>query len=209
MARIPAVTSSQAGPKTKLVFRFGPKMMEKLTGRRPDNGLEPIAIYAHAPELMGGILKIEQATAKAKRVENGLKILAQLKASTIIGCEYCIDLGSQIARRSGFSDEKLLALPHHRASGLFSELEILVLDYAAAMTRTPVEVSDELFAALRAHLNEAQMVELTSVIALENMRSRFNWAMDVASAGFSEGMVCAVPETSLPTAGAQLAVGSS
>ena len=208
MARIPAVTPSQAGPKTKLILRFGPKMMEKMTGRRPDNGLEPIAIYAHAPELLGGILKIEQATAKAKRVDNGLKVLAQLKASTIIGCEYCIDLGSQIARRSGFSDEKLLALPHHRDSGLFSEIEMLVLDYAAAMTRTPAEVSDELFAALRAHLNQAQMVELTSVIALENMRSRFNWAMDVTAAGFSEGMVCAVPEPS-SAAGGRQAVGAS
>jgi 4-carboxymuconolactone decarboxylase len=208
MARIPAVTSSQAGLKTKLILRFGPKMMKKLTGRRPENGLEPIAIYAHAPELLGGVLKIEQATAKANRVDNGLKNLAQLKASTIIGCEYCIDLGSQVARRSGLSDDKLLALSRHRDSGLFSELEMLVLDYAAAMTRTPVEVSDELFAALRERLNEAQMVELTSVIALENMRSRFNWALDVTAAGFSEGMVCAVPEPSSAVAGTGLAVGS-
>lgn len=208
MARIPAVTSSQAGLKTKLILRFGPKMMEKLTGRRPENGLEPIAIYAHAPELLGGVLKVEQATAKADRVDDGLKNLAQLKASTIIGCEYCIDLGSQVARRSGVSDEKLLALHHHRHSGLFSELEMLVLDYAAAVTRTPVEVCDELFAALREHLNEAQMVELTSVIALENMRSRFNWALDVAAAGFSEGMVCAAPESSSAIARTGLAVGS-
>ena len=199
MARIPAATPSQAGLKTKLILRFGPRMMEKLTGRRPEKGLEPIAIYAHAPELLGGILKIEQATSKAKRVDDGLKNLAQLKASTIIGCEYCIDLGSQIARRSGLSDEKLLALPHHRESGLFTALEMLVLDYAAAITRTPVEVSDELFNALREHLDEAQMVELTSVIALENMRSRFNWALDVAAAGFSEGMVCAVPEVAGPS----------
>lgn len=209
MARIPAVTRSQAGPKTKLILRFGPRMMQKMTGRRPENGLEPIAIYAHAPELLGGILKIEQATAKAKRVDYGLKVLAQLKASTLIGCEYCIDLGSQIARRSGFSDEKLLALPHHRDSGLFSELEMLVLDYAAAMTRTPAEVSDELFVALRAHLNQAQMVELTSVIALENMRSRFNWAMDVTAAGFSEGMVCAAPEPSSSEGGPRVVVGTS
>jgi hypothetical protein len=69
-----------------------------------------------------------------------------------------------------------------------------VLDYATAMSRTPTTVTDELFAALREHFDERQMVELTNVIALENMRARFNSAFDMTPAGFSEGMVCAVPE---------------
>jgi 4-carboxymuconolactone decarboxylase len=73
--------------------------------------MEPIALYAHVPALLGGILKLEQATAKVNRVENRLKILARLKTSTIIECEFCMDLGSQIARRSGLTDEELLALP--------------------------------------------------------------------------------------------------
>jgi 4-carboxymuconolactone decarboxylase len=151
-------------------------MMDKLTGRRPENGMEPIALYAHVPALLDGILKLERATAEVNRVENRLKILAQLKASTIIGCEYCIDLGSQIARQSGLTDEELLALPRYRESGLFTDLEMLVLDYTVGMTRTPLEVSDALFAELREHFDNPQMVELTSVIALEGMRSRFNLA---------------------------------
>ena len=75
----------------------------------------------------------------------------------------------------------------------FSDVDRLVLDYASAMSRTPVEVSDELFDALRKHFDVPQMVELTSVIALENLRARFNLALDIGSAGFSEGMVCALP----------------
>ena len=55
--------------------------------------------------------------------------------------------------------------------------------------------SDALFARLRAHFNDAQLVELTHVIALENMRGRFNLALGVGAAGFSEGMVCAIPAT--------------
>ena len=209
MARIPTVSPSDAGLKTRLILRLGPRMMEKLTGRRPENGMEPIALYAHVPALLGGILKLEQATAKVNRVENRLKILAQLKASTLIGCEFCIDLGSQIARRSGLTDEELLALLRYRESGLFTELEMLVLDYAVGMTRTPVEVSDVLFAELREHLDNPQLVELTSLIALEGMRSRFNWALGVGAAGFSEGMVCAVPEPTNATANGQFALRSS
>jgi len=39
------------------------------------------------------------------------------------------------------------------------------------------------------------LVKLTHVIALENMRGRFNLALGIGAAGFSEGMVCAVPAT--------------
>jgi 4-carboxymuconolactone decarboxylase len=60
------------------------------------------------------------------------------------------------------------------------------------MTRTPVEVPDELFAALRNHFDERQMVELTSAIAWENFRARFDHALGIEAEGFSEGAVCAV-----------------
>jgi 4-carboxymuconolactone decarboxylase len=69
----------------------------------------------------------------------------------------------------------------------------LVLDYAVGMSRTPVEVSDELFDRLRQHFDDGQLVERSHYIALENMRGRFNLALGIGSAGFSEGMVCAVP----------------
>lgn len=61
------------------------------------------------------------------------------------------------------------------------------------MSRTPAEVSDALFAELREQFDDAQLVELTYLIALENMHGRFNVALGIGSAGFSEGMVCAVP----------------
>jgi AhpD family alkylhydroperoxidase len=150
-------------------------------------------MYAHVPGLLRGVAGLEQATAKLHRLDERLKYLAELKAATLTHCEYCIDLGSQVARRSGLSDEHLLALPSYRTSALFTDLEKLVLDYAVGMSRTPVEVSDALFAELREHFDEAQLVELTHVIALENMRGRFNLALGVGAAGFSEGMVCAVP----------------
>lgn len=70
----------------------------------------------------------------------------------------------------------------------------LVLEYAARMTETPVEVPDELFERLRKHFDEAQLVELTATIAWENYRSRFNHALGVESQGFSDGAFCALPD---------------
>ena len=62
------------------------------------------------------------------------------------------------------------------------------------MSRTPVQVSDELFDALRKHFAVPQLVEMTAIIAVENMRGRFNLALDIGATGFSEGMVCAIPD---------------
>jgi hypothetical protein len=61
------------------------------------------------------------------------------------------------------------------------------------MTRTPVDVPDELFTGLQRHFNPQQMVELTSAIAWENYRARFDHAFGIEAEGFSAGAVCALP----------------
>jgi alkylhydroperoxidase family enzyme len=91
------------------------------------------------------------------------------------------------------TDEQLRDLADFENSRAFGELEKLVLRYAVAMTQTPVEVPDELFDALRRHLQPRQLVELTSSIAWENYRARFDHAFGIESAGFSEGAVCVLP----------------
>jgi 4-carboxymuconolactone decarboxylase len=193
MARIPGVSARAAGVGVKLAYFFTRRSLSRLTGRAPEGMLAPLELYAHLPGLLRGYGALEQATAKLGGVDKRLKGLAWLKAATLTQCEYCIDLGSQVARRWGISDEELLALPRYRASGRFSDLEVLVLDYAVGMSRTPVEVPDALFVRLRNHLDDAQLVELTHVIAMENMRGRFNLALGIEPVGFSDGMVCAIP----------------
>jgi alkylhydroperoxidase family enzyme len=81
----------------------------------------------------------------------------------------------------------------YRTSLLFSETEKLVLEYADAMTQTPVEVADALFAKLRVKFADAQLVELTATLAWENYRARFDHAFGVESEGFTQGSHCALP----------------
>ncbi|HEY7053230.1 MAG TPA: carboxymuconolactone decarboxylase family protein [Mycobacterium sp.] len=193
MARLPGVSKRDAGLSTKAAYWFMARHFKQLTGQESDAMLEPIRIYAHIPKLLSGYGKLEQAAAKVHLLDLRHRALAELKAATTVRCEYCIDLGSRIAHDWGLTDEELLALPNHRTAPCFDDVDKLVLDYAAAMSRTPVEVTDELFDALRAHFDVPQLVELTAVVALENLRARFNLALDIGSAGFSEGMVCALP----------------
>jgi 4-carboxymuconolactone decarboxylase len=193
MARIRGISAEDASPEVKQVYDFARQGMAQLTGRSPERGIEPFEMYAHLPGLFRGVLALVQSTGELHGVDRRLHALVSLKAATLTNCEYCIDLGSQVSRQWGLSDEELLALPAYRTSNVFTEVEKLVLDYATGMSRTPVDVSDDLFARLREHFDEAQIVELTHLIALENLYGRFNLALGIGAAGYSEGMVCAVP----------------
>jgi AhpD family alkylhydroperoxidase len=195
MARIQGVSKRNAGPMVRLVYRLGPRMIKKLTGRAPTigNGLEPMEIWAYQPKMMMGMGKFNQAVRKGKSVDERLKNLVELKGAQMIGCEFCVDLGSQIGRNSGFAEEELLALPRYRESDLFTEREKLALDYAVAVMRTPVEVTDELFAQMKEHFSNEQLVEMTALLTLVNT-DRLNAAFGIGSAGFSDGMVCVPPD---------------
>jgi 4-carboxymuconolactone decarboxylase len=195
MSRVAGISGANAGPLVRMVMRQARRKMARMAGARTDAMLEPLEAYAHLPWLLVGYGVLESATASLRNVPERVKVLAELKAATLTQCEYCIDIGSQLASRAGVSEQQLLALPRYRDSEHFDELEKLVLDYAVAMSSTPVAVPDELFTRLRSHFDERQLVELTSVIALENMRGRFNLALGMGSSGFREGMVCAVPDT--------------
>lgn len=86
-----------------------------------------------------------------------------------------------------------MALPDFEASSEFSTVEKLALRYAVAMTVTPAEIPEELFADLRKHFDERQLVELTAAIAWENYRARFDHAFGCEAEGYSEGAFCPLP----------------
>jgi alkylhydroperoxidase family enzyme len=110
-----------------------------------------------------------------------------------------------VSRNDGVTEQQLLDLADYETSAAFSDLERLVLRYATAMSETPVEVPDELFAELRYHFQPKQMVELTSAIAWENYRARFDHAFGVESEDYSEGAACALPVGGHRNAGKQAA----
>ena len=186
MTRIAPVEESSHNPVVRLAYRATRAQFGQM--------LDTVGLYAHRPKLLAGYGAFEKAVAGDAHVQERLRVLVQLKASTLIGCEFCIDLGSHEAREAGITEAQLLDLYRYRDSGHFDETEKLVLDLAVAMTRTPADVSPELFDALRERFDDGELVELVNMVALENLRSRFNAAFDIGSAGFSEGMVCARPE---------------
>jgi alkylhydroperoxidase family enzyme len=195
MARIQGVSRKDAGPMVRLVYVFMGRGLKKLTGRGParGSGIEPVEVWAYQPKMMSGMGKFQGAVRKGHAVDERLKNLCELKGAQLIGCEFCVDLGSQICRNSGFSDDELLALPRYRQSDLFTEREKVALDYTVGVMRTPVEVGDGLFARMKEYFTDKQLVELTALLTVVNL-DRFNAAFGIGSAGFSDGMVCLTPD---------------
>jgi len=100
-----------------------------------------------------------------------------------------MDSNAAGGQREGASDEKIAAVYSYQTSELFTAGERVALELADAMTATPPNVTDELFARLQEHYNEAQIVELAAIVAQENYRSRFNTTFRIES----EGTYCPVP----------------
>jgi AhpD family alkylhydroperoxidase len=197
MSRLKGVSDRDAGLGAKIAFFFTRRKLAKMAGLKDEataGMLEPLRMYAHIPRLLNAYGRLEQAESKLDILSPRHRALAELKSATTVRCEYCIDLGSQIARQWGITDEELLAMADYRNASCFSELDRLILEYATAISRTPVDVSDQLFDALRDHFDTPQLVGLTHVITLGNLRARFNVALDIGSSGFSGNRVCALPE---------------
>jgi AhpD family alkylhydroperoxidase len=190
-----------ADPKgLDLVRRLTSASVKRMYGRPMD----PTNALAHSRPLLLGISAASLAANRfARAVPAPLKHLAMLRSAQLIGCEWCLDFGSWLAQHAGCSEQQLRELSRWRESEQFDDEERLVLEYAEAMTRTPVEVTDELFDRLRERFDERQIVELTTTIALENLYSRSNWALGIEGQGFTEGMYCVRPERALVGATAE------
>ena len=186
MARLQPPGSEDVGDRTRAIF--------DAVKSRYGAVLEPIAITALNPEVLEAYFGFEVAFARARRLSARLRELVNLKAAALLGCPFCLDIGSSEGRAVGVTEAMIRDLPSFEASAEFDGAEKAALAYCVAMTCDRAEVDDALFARLRSHLSDAQIVELTAVVAWENYRSRFNLALGFTAHGFSQGQVCALPE---------------
>jgi alkylhydroperoxidase family enzyme len=175
-------------PPRTLAYRLA----ERFTRRRYGVMLDPAAAVGHNIQVARTYAILELQVERWRSLDTGLKDLAVMTAAARIGCSWCLDFGYwEATMRHHVPAEKIRAVPSWRDrveqdAGVFTELELLVCEYAEAMTQTPPTVSDELVARLSRHLSEAQLVELTAIVAVENLRSRINHALGLTAQGFKD-----------------------
>ena len=170
------------------------RMANWYTRRSYGRDTEIAGVMAHSLPDLVGYGTFEFLHERRRSVDEKLLALAGTKAACLVGCQFCIDIASHISREAGVTEAQLRNLHAYRESPAFAAVERLVLEYAEEMCQTPIAISDELFARLREHFDDRQIVELTTEIAIENFRARFNNALDITPAVFSSGRYCALPD---------------
>lgn len=193
MARLPVVPASDAGWLVRLAYRY----LARRFGALP----EPLAVLARHRRLFFADAAHEAAVGAAANVlPTSLSNLAVYRAATRIGCSWCVDFGAMMHRLAGLDDAQLRHIDDYRTSPRFTANERAVIDYATAMTDTPPAVTDDQVVLLRRLLGDAGVIELTYLIALENLRSRMNSALGITAQGFATGRAC-TPRADITEAG--------
>ena len=168
------------------------RLAARFSRRRYGTVLDPLAAVGHHARVGMAYGLFELQVARWCKLDHGLKDLAVMASAVTIGCSWCVDFGYwESTMKHDVPAEKIRAVPHWRDSDVFTGLERLVLEYAEAMTDTPPSVTDEMTERLRGHLSEAQLVELTAIVAVENLRSRINAALGLTAQGFKDR--CEIP----------------
>ena len=147
--------------------------------------LDAALLWARSPRLFLGVAALYGALdRKGSPLEPALRSMLTVRVSQLNHCRFCVDLNSATLLRRGVSEAKLLALDDWRASNLFNARERLALDYAEAMTRSDRGVTDQLTAQVKEHFDDDAVIELTALIAFQNLSSKFNAALGVPPQGF-------------------------
>ncbi|MCT2584889.1 carboxymuconolactone decarboxylase family protein [Actinophytocola gossypii] len=186
MPRIPGIPTKEARPFLRAFYRFATRRF----GAVP----EPFTVLARHRKLLRASAVHELAAQRASTVlPANVREIAVYRAAQRLGCSWCVDFGTMLQKHGGLDIERLRRIDDYRTSDAYNRAERLAIAYADAMTDTPVAVTDEQVAELRAEFGDQGVLELTYQIGLENMRARMFSALDLRDQGFTSGDACRIP----------------
>jgi AhpD family alkylhydroperoxidase len=148
--------------------------------------LQPALLWGRSPRVFLGVALLYGALERrGSPLEPALRSLLSLRVAQLNACRFCVDINSALLDARAGSRSRSEALGRWRDSSVFSEREQAALGYAEVMTRGEFPVSEELMRRLHGCFDDDAIVELTALIAFQNLSSRFNSALAVPSQGLS------------------------
>jgi AhpD family alkylhydroperoxidase len=149
--------------------------------------LDPSLLWGRSPRVFAGLAVLYGALdRRSSPIPPPLRSLITVRVSQLNHCAFCIDVNSATLARRGVPLEKIAQLGEWRTSALFDADERLALEYAEAITLNRVD--NQLRARVKSHWSDDEIVEITGLIAFQNLSSKFNAALDVPAQGF-----CRIP----------------
>jgi AhpD family alkylhydroperoxidase len=147
--------------------------------------LDPGLLWGRSPLVFAAVTLLYGALdRRSSPIEPALRSLVTVRVSQINHCAFCVDINSATLVKRGVPMEKVVAISSWRDNALFEPEECLALEFAEAMTIDSRGVDEYLRARLKRQWNDETIVELTALIAFQNLSSKFNAALDVPPQGF-------------------------
>jgi AhpD family alkylhydroperoxidase len=184
------MTSSTRVPPTEITGLYGTLLKtisRKMFGQVPEGA----GVMWHYPAVLKDSMTFGRKVESWNRLDPNLATFATMAAAGVVGCSFCLDLHYFMSHNRGLDETKAREVPRWRQSTAFSPLERRVMEYAEAMSQTPVTVTDEMSAALLSELGAPALVELTARIGFMNSSARGNVALGIRSQEFSAS--CGLP----------------
>jgi AhpD family alkylhydroperoxidase len=151
--------------------------------------LKPGMLWGRSPWLFATVAMLYGALDRRSSPLNPvLRSLVTVRVSQINWCEFCVDINSNTLLQRAGAQAKVDELDTWQQSEVFNDAERLALEYTEAVTRSDIQVTEDLVARMKECYSEDDLVELTGLIAFQNLSSKFNAALDVPAQGF-----CRVP----------------
>jgi AhpD family alkylhydroperoxidase len=176
---------SRIAPKPIKAYPWFLRFFFRMQKKKYGAPLEPVLLWGRTPRVFLGFMFMQKAlNRKQSPLHPVLRALITVKVSQINQCSFCIDMNSALLLQRGGSEDKILALSRFRESAIFTESEKVALEYAEVMTQSSNRMLDELFKKLQMYYDDDAIIELTALIAYQNLSSKFNSALDAAAFGF-------------------------
>lgn len=153
--------------------------------RRYGAVLEPARLWGRTPKVFITVALLYGALdRRASPIEPRLRSLITVRVSQINSCAFCVDINSSLVLKRGDDPARLVELEQFETSHLFTEREKAALAYAEAVTFSDRQPAAKHFTRLRRHFDDDAIIELTGLIAFQNLSSKFNAALGVEAQGF-------------------------
>jgi alkylhydroperoxidase family enzyme len=171
MARVPLIEEKEHPELSELIA--------KIRGGRGGRLINIYRLMLHSPALADAWFDLNQAVRYGTEIDGQCRELAVIRVAILNNVEYVIRAhGPVYALKEGLTPAQVEALADWRSSNLYSDKQRALLAYVDAMTRD-IDVPDTVFAEVREHFTERQVVELTMLVSAYNMLTRFLKALQV------------------------------
>lgn len=191
MARIPLALEDRKN-RPSFLTRRALAYARKTFGKDADSAL---AMSHHEGVFWPWTLMEAAGQRRHSRLPQHVDDLVVFVTAVHLGCSWCVDFGASLWEQQGLDPAVLREASQWRTSDVFDADTRAAFEYAEAVSGDMTDVDDDMVADLRERFGDAGLVELTYLVVLENMRSRFNKSLGLSSQGFSSD-ACVIPLTS-------------